>query len=147
MEHQNFAGKLHKLTRILTFLSEHRWASDGFGDIKMGHLHALIRLTAGDFNNNQLAENAGMTKQSMNRLTKELLSTGYIKNSEKQSGDGRVKILTLSEKGLSFIDYLNTTRYDLENSLTNVLGINPFTELNQTLNILLDFVEERHKNV
>jgi DNA-binding MarR family transcriptional regulator len=145
MEHRNFAGKLHQLTRLMTGLSEHRWASDGYQDIKMGHLQALIKLTIGDFNNNQLAGSAGMTKQSMNRLTSELLRSGYITNAEKQSVDARMKILTLSAKGKLFINYLNTTRYDLEKKLADILGINRFDEFNETIDLLLEFVEERQK--
>ncbi|MBD1393418.1 MarR family winged helix-turn-helix transcriptional regulator [Mucilaginibacter glaciei] len=147
MEHQNLAAKLHKLTRLMTALSEHRWASDGYTAIKMGHLQALIKLAEADFNNNQLAACADMTKQSMNRLTNELLQLGYIVSAEEQSTDARIKILTLSDKGKKFITYLNTISYELEKKLGHVLGINKFDEFNGTLDNLLDFVEGRFKNI
>ncbi|MBD1395069.1 MarR family winged helix-turn-helix transcriptional regulator [Mucilaginibacter glaciei] len=147
MEHQNFAAKLHKLTRLMTALSEHRWASDGYTDIKMGHLQALIKLTEGNFNNNQLASCAGMTKQSMNRLTTELFRSGYIVSAEEQSADARIKILTLSDKGKMFIKYLDSTRLDLENKLVEVLEKRRFNEFNYSLDTLLGFIEERHNSI
>jgi len=147
MDHKNFAGKLHRLTRMLTTLSEHRWSSDGYEDVKMGHLQALIPMNDQDLTNNHLAIAAGMTKQSMNRLTSELMIAGYILHSKKKSADGREKLLTLSQKGKLFMNYLNTTRYDLENKLTEVLGVSKFLELNRTLESLLTFVETRHKTL
>jgi len=82
----------------------------------------------------------------MSRLTKELIDDGYL-TMLRNPNDSRQNILALSEKGKEFIEYLNTSRFDLEERLYKVIGIERFDHLNLSIQELLSFMETRLKDL
>lgn len=134
---------LHTLSRVLSAYSEHSWEKDGYNEIRIGHLQPLLELSKGDFSNNQLAEKTGMTKQSMNRLIKELLSLGYVKL-YKNEQDARVINLKLSPKAHSFLKYLESKNQELDRLLIPAMGEDMYRVFKSSLNTLSTYLEGKN---
>jgi|GEM_PF-6016276 len=98
---------LHQVSRQISHYLEAIWVADGYKEIKMGHLQALLQLKRGNYTNNELAKFSDITKQSMSRIVKDLVEVGYIQFQDHPT-DARAQSLSLSKKGWSFAHYLDT---------------------------------------
>jgi|GEM_PF-6580379 len=135
-----FIRNLHTLSRILSSFSEQLWAKDGYKEINIGHLQPLLELSQGDYSNNQLAEKTGMTKQSMNRLVKELVELGYVKIGVNEK-DARVVLLKLSPKGKGFLTYLEEKNKEIDALLGGGLPGNSYLIFKDSIQTMLGYVK------
>jgi DNA-binding MarR family transcriptional regulator len=141
-----FVRTLHTFSRILSAYCEQNWALDGYKEIRIGHLQPLLELSLGDFSNNQLADKSGMTKQSMNRLVKELVELGYVKM-DKDQKDARVILLKLSPKGQAFVQYLELKNQELDDFLISGIGMGPYQILKENFQSLLTYMENQELKI
>jgi DNA-binding MarR family transcriptional regulator len=70
----------------------------GYGDIRPAHYAVFRYLAEGGSRVTELAEAAGMTKQSMGELVSHLEALGYVKRSP-DPRDGRARIVSPTEAG------------------------------------------------
>ena len=139
---RNLAGHLHRLSRHLSTLSEHRWARDGYGDVRSGHVQLLRHLDPGGTRSSVLAQRAQVTKQTMGRLVKELAGSGYVAVAA-DPDDSRAGRVQLTARGTAFLQYLAGTLTDLERAFGQVLGPERLADYMATTQVLLTFTEKR----
>lgn len=139
---KNLAGHVHRLSRQLAQLAEHRWAADGHPAVRSGHVQLLRHLDAAGTRATVLAQRAQVTKQTMSRLVQELAASGYVALAP-DPADRRAQLVRLSPRGEAFLVYLATTLQDLEAALGQVLGAARLAEFSATLRELNCFAEAR----
>lgn len=139
---KNLAGQLHHFSRLLAQLSEHRWATDGYPELRSGHVQLLRNLDPAGTRATVLAQRAQVTKQTMGRLVKELVRTGYLALVP-DPADNRAQLVQLTPRGGAFLTYLATTLSDLEQAFGRVLGVSRLTEFRAALHELTAFAEAR----
>jgi DNA-binding MarR family transcriptional regulator len=76
---------------------------DGFSDVRVTHSTVLRRMTLEGVRVTDLAERAGMTKQSMAYLVDDLAALGYVTLAPDPT-DGRAKLVVPTEKGASLLN-------------------------------------------
>lgn len=81
----------------LTWLYE-RLKREGFPDIRVTHSTVLRRISIDGARVTDLAERAGMTKQSMAYIVDDLIELGYVTIAPDPS-DGRAKLVVPTKKG------------------------------------------------
>lgn len=146
VQQKNIAGHIHRFSRILSGLSEHRWAADGYPEVRSGHVQLLSNLDPAGTRNTVLAQRAQITKQTMGRLVKELAESGYVSISPDKT-DNRAQQVQLTERGRAFLTYLVTTLGDLERVFTQVVGADKLSDFTNTLQTLLTFLEARRQQL
>ena len=143
---KNLAGRVHHLSRLLAQLSEHRWAADGYPELRNGHVQLLRNLDPAGTRATVLAQRASVTKQTMGRLVKELAGTGYL-TILPDAADNRAQLVQLTPRGKAFLAYLATTLVDLEQALSRVLGAPQLAAFNASLHELTTFLEARRQQL
>lgn len=140
----NLAGQLHRLSRLLSALSEHRWASDGYPDVRSAHVQVFRHLDPDGTRSTVLARRVQVTKQTMGRLVKELADSAYV-NIVTDPADSRAALVRLTGRGKLFLAYLATTLPDLERAFSQVLGSARLAEFSAATQELLAFAEKRRE--
>ncbi|WP_210516740.1 MarR family winged helix-turn-helix transcriptional regulator [Hymenobacter terricola] len=143
---KNLAGHIHHFSRLLAYLSEHRWATDGYPDLRSSHVQLLRNLDPTGTRASILAERAQVTKQTMGRLVKELFTSGYV-GLEPDATDNRAQLVRLTPRGEGFLSYLASTLVDLERAFGNVLGPPRLAEFTACLHELTAFAEARRQTI
>ncbi len=93
----------------------------GYGDVRPAH-YAVFRYLEDDGSRvTELAEVAGMTKQSMGELVAYLEERGYIER-RPDPRDGRAKIVVLTEKGQRAIEAAAERIAEIEAELARGMG-------------------------
>ena len=108
----------------------------GYGDLRMSHL-VLVRNIASDGSRlTQIAEEAGMTKQAVGNLARELEGMGYIRRYPDPT-DGRAKLVRFSGPGLEFVNHLPNVIQKTEQDLAGLIGKSEFKQLEKLLQSLI----------
>lgn len=146
VQQKYIAGHVHRFSRTLSALSEHRWAADGYPEVRSGHVQLLSNLDPAGTRNTVLAQRANITKQTMGRLVKELAESGYV-SIHPDKTDNRAQQVQLTDRGRAFLTYLATTLGDLERVFAQVVGADKLSEFTATLQTLLAFVDARRQQL
>ena len=148
VQQKNLAGHIHRFSRVLSSLSEHRWATDGFPEVRSGHVQLLtnLNLDGAGTGHTELAQRANITKQTMGRVIRELAESGYVTVTPDES-DKRAQQVHLTDRGRSFLAYLATTLADLERAFGEIVGEEKLVEFSATLHKLMTFVEARRQQL
>ena len=113
-----------------------KWAEDGWSDITSDHLKLISLLAAGGkFSNNDLAKQAGVTKQAMSQMVTLLEKRGVL-NVEQNPKDSRAKLISLSDYGFEFLAYLGLSTDKLMKEYTEIIGedkMKTITEISREL--------------
>jgi len=141
---QNLAGHVHRFSRLLAQLSEHRWAADGHPTVRTGHVQLLRNLDPAGTRATVLAQRAQVTKQTMGRLVRELAASGYVALAP-DPADSRAQLVRLTSRGARFLAYLATTLQDLTQAFERVLGASRLADFTATLQDLTAFAEARRQ--
>lgn len=142
----SIAGRIHRLSRLLNTLNEHRWASDGYDGVKSAHIQLLLNIDQEGTTNRLLAQRAGLTKQTMSRMVKDLQESGYVQV-ENNPNDSRAVNVSLTDRGNAFVHYLAGAVDDLNKALIQVVGSDNFTIFSNILKLILDFIERRQSQL
>lgn len=143
---RNLAGHLHRLSRTLSTLSEHRWTRDGHPAMRSAHVQLLRNLDEAGTRSTVLAQRAQVTKQTMSRLVRELTAAGYVATAP-DPHDSRAALVVLTPRGQDFLHYLAGTLVDLENAFKQVLGETGLAEFAAATRQLLAFAERRQQEL
>ena len=146
IQQKNIAGRIHRLSRMLSGLSEHRWATDGYPGVRSAHVQLLTNLDPDGTRNTVLAQRAQITKQTMGRLVKELGESGYVLVLPDKT-DNRAQQVQLTDRGQAFLTYLAGTLVDLEQALGQVVGKEELADFTATLQKILVFTESRRQQL
>jgi DNA-binding MarR family transcriptional regulator len=115
-------------------------AAAGFDDLNAAHVGLWRYPGLEGLRPSQLANRAGITKQSVNDLLGHLEQHGYLLR-EPDSVDGRVRVIRLTSKGRR----LERTIYDAagaaQQRIADILGPRRFAQLHGSLELLTEQLE------
>jgi DNA-binding MarR family transcriptional regulator len=93
----------------------------GFGDVRPAHYAVFRYLKPEGSRVTELAEEAGMTKQSMGELVIYLEQRGYVERLP-DPRDGRAKLVVLTEAGLRWVEAAVERVGEIEDALAERMG-------------------------
>ncbi|MYR05000.1 MarR family transcriptional regulator [Gordonia sp. SID5947] len=109
-----------------------RIAVAGAADITFAQARLMQRLAPEPMRLTDLAEQAGITKQTAGGLVDQLETAGYLMRVPDPS-DGRARLVTLSEQGARLCEIAAHEVEVVENEWREHLGANRFDDLRQCL--------------
>lgn len=109
---------------------------EGFADIRPAHSSLLRNIDPAGSRVIDLADRAGMTKQSMAYLTESLRKLGYV-TIEPDPDDGRAKRVVLTDRGQAAVSTLARLSREAEDELTGALGKDEVANLYDVMRRLL----------
>jgi DNA-binding MarR family transcriptional regulator len=140
----NLVRILRQSTRLITHHISKSLTKLGHPNLSARHLNVFENLVVGDNNIVSLANRAGISKQAMSKLVKEVSAEGYV-DVVTDKRDSRLQIVKLTEKGGDFLLLLQkellgkyyeilevgkVTKADLDNVLQTVKSVSEFLEPN-----------------
>ena len=125
-----FEGLLHEGLR-----------EDGYGDVRPAHYSVFRYLGPEGSRVTELAEAAGMTKQSMGELVDYLERRSYVAR-RPDPRDGRAKIVVSTQKGRRGIEAAAERLAEIEAELAGRMGSERLEELIALLAELIAFLEQ-----
>jgi DNA-binding MarR family transcriptional regulator len=112
----------------------------GHDDVALAHIALLPHLDEGGTRATTLAERAGMTKQGMGQLVRDLEAHGYLERRPDPT-DGRAALVCFTATGRRLLeDAVDVTR-ELDEEYAALLGEQRFNAFREAL---LDFAENDH---
>jgi DNA-binding MarR family transcriptional regulator len=112
----------------------------GYDDLNAAHV-GLWRYPGPDgLRPSQLAEQAGITKQSVNDLLGHLEGHGYLLR-EADSADGRVRVIRLTPKGRRLQRTIHAEAQEAQLRIAEILGPRRFAQLHSSLELLSQQLE------
>ena len=114
----------------------------GHPGLRLGHVGVLSNL---DYDRGArqvtLAERAGVTKQAIGPVVRELERLGYVRT-DPDPADHRAKLVTLTSAGREVIEHAQPLIDRIENSIRASIGVAQYQELQQLLlSLLAEFQE------
>jgi DNA-binding MarR family transcriptional regulator len=117
--------------------------ADGFSDLRPAHSAVFVNLGSEGVRINELAERAGMTKQSMGALVSYLEKRGYVSVSP-DPRDGRAKVVRRTKKGVDSHEPARRIIARVHEKWRRLLGPGEMDELERLLRKLNDrLIEEQ----
>jgi DNA-binding MarR family transcriptional regulator len=114
-------------SRLLERLNE-----AGYAEATPGHLAALRHLDPEGLQISRLAEDAGVSRQAMSEMVRELMARGWVKK-EPDPDDGRAKLITYTAEGHELIAEAREAVAEIEDELVDMLGEEAYGELRNAL--------------
>ena len=104
----------------------------GYDEATPGHLAALRHLDPEGLQISRLAEDAGVSRQAMSEMVRELMARGWVKK-EPDPDDGRAKLITYTAEGHELIAEAQEAVAEIEDELVDMLGEDAYDELRSAL--------------
>lgn len=135
----NIVRIIRQITRYLTHEITRRLEKSGHSNLSARHLSVFENLDFEGTNIVNLANRAGLTKQAMSKLVKEVYTEGYV-NVEPDKRDSRVVMVSFSEKGMDFLkDMYNEIQLNSEE--IHLSGVMNEDELSTMISSLKKYLE------
>jgi DNA-binding MarR family transcriptional regulator len=122
--------------------SEKKWQDDGWHDIQPEHLKLVGIIGDREWNNNELAKKAGISKQAMSKMVNLLEGRGFI-SVVPDENDSRAKIITISKKGVEFLEYFHKNNIEFSRQFSELISKDKLNTLTQILSELAEGLIER----
>jgi DNA-binding MarR family transcriptional regulator len=120
--------------------SEFLSGKEGYTDFRVGHIMALVHIDIEGVTINNLALRAGITKQAMSKVIKELSDYGLV-YIEKHPSDARSIMVKLTESGYdALLEWKRCTEF-IDNKFSEILGKQRLEQLKDILGDLVDYYE------
>lgn len=129
-----------RLKRYMDRTMEPMMIARGYGEFKMSSLALLANLTEEGVTNNELAKKAGISKQAMSKVVRELEEGGYIHILPHES-DARSSVIFLDERGKALFVDLNEAMEAVRARMDEVVGEERVEEMIDVLFELLEALE------
>ena len=104
----------------------------GFVDHRAVHHNVMAHVTYDGVRLTDLAERAGVTKQAMSELVRDLVKLGYLRTSP-DPADGRAKLITLTARGREAVDAAMTAFRRIDRALAKHIGPRALDSLRHSL--------------
>jgi len=112
---------LSRSFRFLTELASGHLREKSYESFRIGHLISLVHIDLDGSTINELAARAGITKQAVSKIVKELQEAGYVVT-EKHPGDARSVVVQITDKGGQFmLDWWDCVQ-KIDGEFSNILG-------------------------
>ena len=131
---RNLCRSIYIIYRVMHDWSSKKWIEDGWDDIQPEHLKLVSIIGADNWNNNELAKKARVSKQAMSKMVNLLESRGFIVVTA-DPADSRAKIISISKKGVEFMEYFYSTTKQFTRQFTDIIT-------SKKTEILMDIMSE-----
>lgn len=118
-----------------------RAADEGFGDIRMTHIPIMRAIKFGVTRMTDIADGAGITRQTAGALAVELEKLGYIQR-RPDPQDKRAKVVQFTQRGRAFIERFPLILQQAEEDLVGIVGPEDLDHLSRTLRMIVDSAQE-----
>jgi DNA-binding MarR family transcriptional regulator len=126
------APALAASNRSFTATTMAKIASAGFTGVTPAFASFLLLLDASGARPTALAEKAGITKQAISQLVRELEARGYVEQAP-DSTDTRAKIVRLTDRGVALQEACAGIKHELQSVAVAKLGESRVSRLQQDL--------------
>ncbi len=109
----------------------------GFVDFRVGHIIGLVHIDIEGTTVNNMALMAGITKQGMSKVVKELSDYGYV-ITEKHPSDARSIIVKLTDKGIDALMEWKLCTEHIDKKFAEMLGSERLEQLKDILSVLVE---------
>jgi DNA-binding MarR family transcriptional regulator len=140
-QEDNFAPALAAAGRALTATMMVKVAGCGFSGMTPALASLMPLLDATGIRPTTLAQRAGVTKQAISQLVRELEARGYVEQVP-DSTDTRAKIVRLTERGVALRAACAQVKHDLQSIAIATLGKSRVSRLRRDLVELAAALEE-----
>jgi DNA-binding MarR family transcriptional regulator len=121
---------------LASALQEHLVAA-GFVDHRLVHHTVMAHVTFEGTRLTELAERAGVTKQAMSELVRDLIDLGYLRTKADPT-DGRAKLITFTKKGERAVTAAMKAFKEIDRSLAKNITAAKLADLRSSLLKVLD---------
>jgi DNA-binding MarR family transcriptional regulator len=144
---KNMVRVLRQLVRHITSEIGDLLLAKGYGDLSARHLHVFENLDATKTNIVNLANRAGISKQAMSKLVKEVAELGYVKVVTDRN-DSRLQVVFITDKGGKFITDLQSEirRYRDKFIQEQVVSESDLRQTTRVIQQLNSYFEKSSKN-
>lgn len=104
----------------------------GYDDLPPAHALLFCYPTIADLRPSQLAEQAGISKQGVNDLLRQLEAKGYVKLRPDPT-DGRARLITLTDRGSALMEATRTAAKQVAAEWARSVGNEQYEALRETL--------------
>ena len=140
-EEDNLAPVLAAASRALTATMRAKVANCGFNDVTPAFASLMPLLDATGARPTTLAQRAGITKQAISQLVRELEARGYVEQVP-DSTDTRAKIVRLTKRGVDIKAACAEVKHELQSIAIAKLGKSRVARLQRDLIELVAALEE-----
>lgn len=116
---------------MVNALQEHLVAA-GFVDHRAVHHNVMAHVTYDGVRLTDLAERAGITKQAMSELVRDLVKLGYLQT-RPDPDDGRAKLITFTARGREAVDAATSAFGSIDRALAKEIGSQALEALRHSL--------------
>ncbi len=113
----------------------------GYSDVGRAHSAALRHLDFDGTRISKMAERAGITKQGMGQLVKDLVDGGYL-TEEVDPDDRRAKLIKFTEEGFDLFEDVVEIFQEIEATYVDTIGARRMQQLKDTLRTILVTLDE-----
>ena len=132
-EHRgDLAGQLSEAAAAIERQVQTRLVELGHGGVRPGHLVLVLNLQRGGERSSELARQAGITKQSMGELVRELEALDYVER-RSDPRDGRALIVLPTGRGLMLSAHARQAVAEVEADFARRLGPKRYGDLRRAL--------------
>lgn len=107
----------------------------GHADLSLAHAAVLPHIEVTGTRLTDVAERAGLRKQSVSQLVDELVAAGYVVR-RPDPIDKRASLISFTKKGRQFLGHAAGVKRDIEDGLERTLGTASYQELRRLLEAL-----------
>jgi DNA-binding MarR family transcriptional regulator len=140
LRQQHIGRLLQRAARAFSVRAAELLHARGYHGLSLAHTTLLSYLDLEGTWVTVLAERAGMTKQSMGQLVKELEQQGYVSRRPDPS-DQRAALVTFTEAGWRFLADASAIKQEIEAEYAAILGTQSLADLRRALRLLIDDAE------
>jgi DNA-binding MarR family transcriptional regulator len=131
---------LNKSYRYMSEVATDFLREKGYTDFRVGHIVALVHIEFEGDTVNTLAMRAGITKQGMSKIVKELVDGAYV-ISEKHPSDARAVMVKLTDRGYEALTHWKACTEHIDKKFTEILGSERLEQIKDILGTLVDYYE------
>ncbi len=131
---------LNKSYRYMSEVATDFLREKGYTDFRVGHIVALVHIEFEGDTVNTLALRAGITKQGMSKIVKELVEGEYV-ISEKHPSDARSVVVKLTDRGYEALTHWKACTEHIDKKFTEILGSERLEQVKDILGVLVDYYE------
>ena len=131
---------LNRSYRYLSEVATDFLKGKGFADFRIGHIIGLVHIDLDGSTVNQMAYTAGISKQGMSKVVKELSDNGYV-FTEKHPTDARSIVVKLTDKGIDALMEWKLCTEHIDKKFTEILGSERLEQVKDILSVLVEHFE------
>ncbi len=136
LRQQNIGRLFQRSARAYSELALEKLHAHGHKGLTLFHTALISNLDIEGTHIKVLAERAGMSKQAMGQLGRELEKRGYIK-AVQDTKDKRATLITFTERGWDFLQDAYAVKQEIERDYSEILGKKGLKQLSELLETLL----------